>query len=86
MTKVRVLYFASLREKVGKDAEEIELPAGVATVAALRSHLRSRGGSYEHAFAEKALLRAAVNQDMAQPAAAVKPGDEVAFFPPVTGG
>lgn len=84
--KLRVLYFASVREKVGKEAEEIELPAGVATVAALRSHLRSRGGGYESAFAEKALLRAAVNQDMVQPAAAVKAGDEVAFFPPVTGG
>jgi molybdopterin synthase sulfur carrier subunit len=84
--KIKVLYFASLREKVGKEAEEIELPAGVATVAALRSHLRGRGGGYEAAFAEKALLRAAVNQDMAQPAAPVKAGDEVAFFPPVTGG
>jgi sulfur-carrier protein len=84
--KLKILYFASLREKVGKDAEEIELPAGVATVAALRSHLRSRGGTYESAFAEKALLRAAVNQDMVQPTAAVKSGDEVAFFPPVTGG
>jgi sulfur-carrier protein len=84
--KVTVLYFASLREKVGTDAEEIELPAGVATVAALRSHLRARGGSYENAFSEKALLRSAVNQDMVQPAAAIKAGDEVAFFPPVTGG
>ena len=86
MSKVRVLYFASLREKVGKEAEEIDLPAGVATVAALRSHLRGRGGVYEGAFAEKALLRAAVNQYMVPPAAAVKAGDEVAFFPPVTGG
>jgi molybdopterin synthase sulfur carrier subunit len=84
--KLKILYFASVREKVGKDAEEIELPAGVATVAALRSHLRGRGGSYENAFAEKALLRAAVNQDMVQPTAPVKAGDEVAFFPPVTGG
>jgi molybdopterin synthase sulfur carrier subunit len=84
--KVKVLYFASLREKVGKDAEDIELPAGVATVAALRSHLRGRGGAYENSFAEKILLRAAVNQDMVPPTAAVKAGDEVAFFPPVTGG
>jgi len=84
--KVRVLYFASVREKVGKDLEEIELPAGVSTVAALRSHLRARGGLYENAFAEKSLLRAAVNQDMVQPSAAVKAGDEIAFFPPVTGG
>jgi len=84
--KVKVLYFASLREKIGRDAEEIELPADVATVAALRNHLRARGGNYEQAFADKALLRSAVNQDMVQPAAAIKAGDEVAFFPPVTGG
>jgi len=84
--KVKVLYFASLREKIGKDAEEIELPVGAATVAALRSHLRGRGGAYENSFSEKILLRAAVNQDMVPPTAAVKAGDEVAFFPPVTGG
>ena len=84
--KVKVLYFASVREKLGKDSEEIELPGAVATVAALRSHLRGRGGNYENAFSEQALLRAAVNQDMVQPAAAVRAGDEVAFCPPVTGG
>jgi molybdopterin synthase sulfur carrier subunit len=84
--KVKVLFFASLREKLGRDAEEIELPAGVATIAGLRSHLRSRGGAWAEALAEGKLLRAAVNQDMAQPAAAIKTGDEVAFFPPVTGG
>jgi len=86
VTKVRILYFASLREKVGRQAEEVELPSGVATVAALRSHLRDRGGVYQDAFSENALLRAAVNQDMVQSAAAIKAGDEVAFFPPVTGG
>ncbi len=84
--KVKVLYFASIREKLGRDAEEIELPAEVATVASLRSHLRSRGGAWEDALAEGKLLRAAVNQDMSQPTAAIKAGDEVAFFPPVTGG
>ncbi len=86
MTKLRVRYFASLREKLGKESEELELPSGVATVAALRRHLWGRGGAYESAFAERALLRAAVNQDMVQPAAAIRAGDEVAFFPPVTGG
>lgn len=84
--KVKVLYFASVREKLGKDAEELDLPAGVATVAGLRSHLRERGGAWADAMAEGKLLRAAVNQDMAQPATAIKAGDEVAFFPPVTGG
>ncbi len=83
---VRILYFASLREKLGRDAEAIELPAGVSTVAALRAHLRARGGAWADALAEGRLLRAAVNQDMVPPSAAVKAGDEVAFFPPVTGG
>lgn len=84
--KIRILYFASIREKLGKEAEEIELPAEVATVAGLRSHLSARGGAWEEALADGKLLRAAVNQDMVQPTAAIKAGDEVAFFPPVTGG
>jgi molybdopterin synthase sulfur carrier subunit len=84
--KVMVRFFASLKEQLGKDAEEIEVPAAVATVAALRAHLMSRGGEWQAVFAEKKLVRAAVNQEMAQPGAAVKAGDEVAFFPPVTGG
>ena len=84
--KVRILYFASIREKLGRDAEDIDLPPGVATIASLRTHLRTRGGAWADALAEGKLLRAAVNQDMARPAAAIKAGDEVAFFPPVTGG
>ncbi len=84
--KVRILYFASIREKLGRDSEELDLPKGVATISALRTHLRARGGAWADALAGGKLLRAAVNQDMAQPAAAIKAGDEVAFFPPVTGG
>ena len=84
--KVRILYFASIREKLGRDAEDIDLPPGVSTIAGLRTHLRTRGGAWAEALAEGKLLRAALNQDMAQPAAAIKAGDEVAFFPPVTGG
>jgi len=84
--KVKVLYFAALREQLGTAGEELELPAGVATVAALRSHLRGRGGAWERALAEGRLVRAAVNQDMAPPTSALRAGDEVAFFPPVTGG
>ena len=84
--KVRVLFFAALREQLGTAREEIELPSGVGTVAALRSHLRGRGGAWQAALADGKLVRMAVNQDMAQPSAAIKAGDEVAFFPPVTGG
>ncbi len=84
--KVTVRYFASLREALGREAEELELPAGVATIAALRAHLRARGGPYGEVLAEKRLVRAALNQDMVGAGAPVKGGDEVAFFPPVTGG
>ena len=84
--KVKVLYFAALREQLGTAGEEIELPAGVSTVAALRSHLRGRGGAWERALADGKLVRMAVNQDMAPPTAAIRAGDEIAFFPPVTGG
>jgi molybdopterin synthase sulfur carrier subunit len=84
--RVRVLYFASIREKVGTGAEEVDLPAGIATVEGLRSHLHARGGAWAEALAGGKLLRTAVNQDMTPGSAAIKSGDEVAFFPPVTGG
>ena len=84
--KVKVLFFAGLREQLGTAAEEVELPSGVSTVAGLRSHLMQRGGAWQSVFADKRLVRVAVNQDMASPLSSLKPGDEVAFFPPVTGG
>jgi molybdopterin synthase sulfur carrier subunit len=84
--KVRVLFFAGLREQLGAAAMDVELPAGAATVGALRAHLRSRGGAYESALGEKKALRMAVNQEMVPASAPLKAGDEVAFFPPVTGG
>ena len=84
--KVKVLYFAALREQLGTSGEEIELPSGAATVSALRSHLVARGGAWQSALAEGKLVRMAVNQDMAKASAAIEAGDEVAFFPPVTGG
>jgi molybdopterin synthase sulfur carrier subunit len=84
--KVKVLYFASLRERVGKGSEEIELPAGVSTLGALRTHLIARGGAWETSLGGNKSVRMAVNQDMAQANAAIKSGDEIAFFPPVTGG
>ena len=84
--KVKVLFFAGLREQVGTAGEEIELPAGVSTVAGLRSHLLKRGEKWQSALGESRLVRAAVNQDMAAANQPIKAGDEVAFFPPVTGG
>ena len=83
---IRLLYFAGLREKLGSAGEELVLPDGVATVARLREHLSAREGVWREALSGKGALRVAVNQDMASADTAVKPGDEVAFFPPVTGG
>jgi molybdopterin synthase sulfur carrier subunit len=84
--KLRLLFFASLRERLGTTGEELELPPHVTTVGALREHLRSRGAAWAEVFAPNRNVRAAVNQEMAQLAAPIKAGDEVAFFPPVTGG
>ena len=84
--KVKLLFFAALREQLGRPAEEVELPANVNTVTALRDHLRARGGAWATVFAPNRAVRAAVNQDMVQAEARIKAGDEVAFFPPVTGG
>jgi len=83
---VKVLFFASLREQLGAGALEVELPAGATTVGALREHLRRRGASYDSALGEKKALRMALNQEMVPASAPLKAGDEVAFFPPVTGG
>jgi molybdopterin synthase sulfur carrier subunit len=84
--KVKVLYFAGLREQLGKPGEDLELSTVVSTVAGLRTYLMARGGPWQSALAQGKALRVAVNQEMAQPATPVRPGDEVAFFPPVTGG
>jgi molybdopterin synthase sulfur carrier subunit len=82
---VRLLYFAWLREVLGTGAEEVVLPAGVDTVAALLAWQQGRGPAAAAAFASPA-VRCAVNQEFAAATTAVAPGDEVAFFPPVTGG
>ncbi len=83
---VKLLYFAALREQLGSQGEEIALPRGVTTVAALQVHLQGRGGSWQSALAANRALGVAVNQEIAQGATPVKAGDEIAFFPPVTGG
>ena len=82
----RVLYFAWLRERTGHAEEEIVPPEGVGTVGDLIAWLRARDAGHAAAFANPLLVRAAVNQDFADPDTPVSPGDEIAFFPPVTGG
>ena len=82
---VRVLYFARLREALGRGSEEIVLQPAVADVGTLASQLAARGGAWA-ALAVTGNVRVAVNQQMADLSTPVGPGDEVAFFPPVTGG
>ena len=81
---VKILYFASLREQLACDTETLDLPAGVHDVAGLRQHLVARGGAWAALAGPR--VRAAVNQQLASPAQVLGADDEVAFFPPVTGG
>jgi molybdopterin synthase sulfur carrier subunit len=83
---IEVLYFARLREVFGREREQVELPGNVQDVASLTAWLRSRGESWESELAPGKPVRIAVNQDMAAADTPVGNGDEVAFFPPVTGG
>ena len=83
---VTVLYFARLREALGRSSEQIALPAAVRDVEGLRALLVARGGEWEQELAPGKPVRAAVNQSLAMGDVPVSDGDEVAFFPPVTGG
>ena len=85
-TTVRILYFARLRETLGKGEEQLVLPDGVATVGALADFLRQRGDTWASELGAGKAVRVAVNQDMASPETVIKGGEEIAFFPPVTGG
>lgn len=82
---IRVLYFARLRELLGTGGEELPYAAGT-DLAALIELLRKRGGAWEDAFDGRQTLLMAVNQEVANPGTAIADGDEIAFFPPVTGG
>jgi molybdopterin synthase sulfur carrier subunit len=83
---MKLLYFAWLRTKIGTQEETLEPPAEVTTVAELLEWLRGRGPGYAAALEDLAAVRVAVNQEYARPGDPVGQGDEVALFPPVTGG
>jgi molybdopterin synthase sulfur carrier subunit len=82
--KLRVRYFASLREALGA-GEAVEAPEG-STVAQVRDALIARGGAHAQALARTRAVRAALDQTLCDESAAVHDGAELAFFPPVTGG
>jgi sulfur-carrier protein len=83
---VRIVYLARLRDAFGRSEEQIDLPGDVGTVAALLAWLRTRGGVWAQELASGRSVRVAVNHDVAAPGTPVARGDEVALFPPVTGG
>jgi molybdopterin synthase sulfur carrier subunit len=83
---IQLVYLARLRERLGMAGEKVELPTDVGTVEALLGWLRARGGAWAAELAPGRAVRVAVNYDVARPETPVKPGDEVALFPPVTGG
>jgi molybdopterin synthase sulfur carrier subunit len=83
---MNVLYFAWVRQKVGRSEEVIEHSPSLRTVGDLAALLQARGGGYAEAFADLGRLRAAVNQVHAGLDTVLAAGDEIAFFPPVTGG
>ncbi|NQW00316.1 MAG: molybdopterin converting factor subunit 1 [Rhodospirillales bacterium] len=83
---MKIMYFAWVREMTGKPEENIELPEGLATVHQLVAWLKLQDDVYQRAFADESMIRVAVNQEYVSGDGPISNDDEVAFFPPVTGG
>ncbi|HEV7438950.1 MAG TPA: MoaD/ThiS family protein [Methylobacterium sp.] len=83
---MKLVYFAWVRERVGKAEEIVTPPAGIATVADLIGWLRGRGEEYAYAFENAGVVRTAIDRVHAKPEAAIAGANEIAFFPPMTGG
>ena len=83
---MKLLYFAWVRERIGKADEVVDPPANVVTVADLMQWLASRGEEYAYAFENPKVIRAAIDRNHAPPATAITGAREIAFFPPMTGG
>jgi len=83
---MRLVYFAWVRERIGKPQEEVDLPADVRTVADLLAWLRKRGEEYEHALQHPKVIRVAIDQEHVEHGEAIAGAREIALFPPMTGG
>ena len=83
---MKLMYFAWVRERIGKAEEVIDPPASVSTVGDLIAWLSSRGEEYAHAFETPKVIRAAIDQTHVRPDTAIAGAREIAFFPPMTGG
>jgi molybdopterin synthase sulfur carrier subunit len=83
---ITVLYFASLREQLGQASEQLDCPEGVTNIGELRTYLEARGLPWSRVLDADELVMTSLNRAMADASANIEPGDEIAFFPPVTGG
>ncbi|HTK14673.1 MAG TPA: molybdopterin converting factor subunit 1 [Xanthobacteraceae bacterium] len=83
---MRILYFAWVRERIGKTDEVLDPPAGIKTVGDLVTWLAGRGEEYAHAFENPKIIRAAIDRVHVRPEAVIAGANEIAFFPPMTGG
>jgi molybdopterin synthase sulfur carrier subunit len=84
--KIKLVYFAWVRERIGVEQETLILPNNVATIAALLNHLSELGEHYAYALEAKDVIRTAINHEQAELDSSISDGDEVAVFPPMTGG
>ena len=83
---LKIVYFAWVRERIGKTEENLAPPADVATVADLIAWLAQRGEEYAYAFENPKIIRAAIDRHHVRPDTAIAGAQEIAFFPPMTGG
>ncbi len=83
---IKLRYFAWVRERIGKPEEDVEIPAGVTTIAELMTWLSGRGEEYAYAFENSKVIRAAIDRSHVKPQAEIAGAREIAFFPPMTGG
>ena len=86
MARVKLVYFAWVRERIGLPEEDVELPPAIATIADLVGWLKTRGEEYDYAFENEGVVRAAIDKVHARPDAPLAGAREIAFFPPMTGG
>jgi len=83
---LKIIYFASLRDRIGRAEEQLELPPQVATLSDLIAHLSELHGPAWSEQINSTPVLTAVNHEMCERSQSIKDGDEIAFFPPVTGG
>ncbi|WP_322989540.1 molybdopterin converting factor subunit 1 [Hoeflea sp.] len=83
---IKIVYFAWVRERLGKGSEELDLPGGVTTIGQLIAHLATLGEEYAEVFAVPKVIRAAIDEEHADHDEAIGAAREIALFPPMTGG